>query len=185
MAKNIVLIGFMGTGKTSLGKLLARKLDYQFLDTDQLIEAESGLKIREIFQRYGEAHFRQLEADLARKLGNTTAKVISTGGGFPLKPENIQQLRSNGFIVLLQATPKVIYHRVSGDESRPLLKNPDPLGTIGRLLAERQRFYEKADFVLNTDEGDLDQLCETLLAEWMKRGYGNGTTALKFGRSQS
>jgi shikimate kinase len=170
MEENIVLIGFMGTGKTSLGKQVATRLNYEFLDTDQLIETQTGLSIPAIFEVHGEAYFRRLESEIAVRLSTVSRKVISTGGGFPLNPSNIDVMRRQGFVVLLQASPEVIYHRVKDQAERPLLMVPDPLQKIRGMLKERESFYRNADFVLNTDDAGVEDLSNRLIEEWKRRG---------------
>lgn len=170
MGKNIILTGFMGTGKTSLGEKTAFQLHYEFLDTDQLIVAKTGMDIPQIFQSYGEAYFRRLESEIAGELVRMEQKVISTGGGFPLNPQNIDVLRKNSFIVLLRAEPEVIYSRVKTQTGRPLLMVPDPLQKIKEMLKEREIFYRNADFVLDTSDATLEDLSRQLIEEWRRRG---------------
>lgn len=183
MDKNIVLIGFMGTGKTTLGRQVAYQLNYEFLDTDQLIETKTGMEIPAIFKIYGETYFRRLESELAAELALLNHKVISTGGGFPLNPGNIDVLRPNSFIVLLQATPEIIYDRVKDNTERPLLKVADPLQKITEMLRERESFYRNADFILDTDTG-LEELSGRLIEEWKRRGYADGESESEFRRAQ-
>lgn len=142
---NLVLIGFMGTGKSTIGRLCARRLDLEYLDSDLLIEQRSGLTIPQIFAEKGEAWFRQLEriviADLAAKHG----LVIATGGGVVLDPDNVKRLRSSGLVVLLTAKPETILQRVGQAHRRPLLaQSDDPLERIQALLSQRQEAYRTA-----------------------------------------
>jgi shikimate kinase len=161
----LVLIGFMGTGKSSLGLLLAQKLNYSFIDTDQLIEARQGCSITEIFRRDGEAGFRRMENELARELGPAEAVVIATGGGFPLNPENIALLRPNGLIIALRATPEVIYQRVCAEQHRPLLAERDQRRRIGSLLAARAPIYQNCDLTLDTTDQTLTELAAQVIAQ--------------------
>jgi shikimate kinase len=170
MNKNIVLIGFMGTGKTSLGKMAAAQLNYDFLDTDQMIVAKTGMDIPSIFQSHGEAYFRKLESEIARVLALVNQKIIATGGGFPLNPANIEVLRPNSLVVLLKAAPGVIYERVKDHTERPLLAVSDPLSKITEMLRERESFYRNADLILDTDSLGLDELSARLIDEWKRRG---------------
>lgn len=181
----IILIGFMGTGKSSLGRKLAAQLDYEFLDTDDLIEAEQGYCIAQIFERDGEATFRRLEADLAVKLAVMDRKVIATGGGFPLNPQNMALLRPNSFIVSLRSSPEEIYRRVCHEKQRPLLQVADPLERIKRLLAARAESYEAADFRLNTDGADLDSLCRQVIDAWRKEQRGDGKSHVEISTAES
>lgn len=164
----IILIGFMGTGKSLLGRKLATRLDFGFLDTDDMIEAQQGCSIARIFQQDGEAGFRRLEADLAKSLASMERKVIATGGGFPLNPHNIELLRPSSFIVCLHASPGEIYRRVRHESQRPLLQVADPLERIRTLLQARASYYEAADLSLDTDNSKLDSLCDQVIEAWRK-----------------
>jgi shikimate kinase len=170
----LVLIGFMGTGKSSLGRLLAKKLNYRFIDTDQLIEERQGCSITKIFSQVGEVGFRRLENELARELVLAESVVIATGGGFPLNPENIALLRRNGLIITLQATAETIYRRVCQEQHRPLLAEGDPLNRIITLLAARAPIYQNTDLTLDTTAKSLDALVAEVIAVLNKRGYGDG-----------
>ncbi len=152
-AKNIILTGFMGTGKTTVGKLLAQKLHRDFVDTDHLIETRQGITIPEIFAAQGEAAFRQMEADIAKELGKREGLVISTGGRLMLDPANVAALAANGRIFCLVATPEEILSRLDRDEEnrRPLLDVPDPHEQIIRLLQERTKKYQR--FLQITTDG--------------------------------
>lgn len=159
----IALIGFMGTGKTSLGKLLAARLQYDFVDTDQLLETRQKQSIATIFARHGEDYFRQLERELARELAEWDRVVISTGGGFALNPDNLQPLRHDGIIVSLVAPAETIYERVKADSERPLLAGADPLGRIRDLLRQRAAIYRGADVVIDTSEKSPEELADELV----------------------
>ena len=172
MGKNNVVIGFMGTGKTTIGQQVAAKLGYEFIDTDNLIEAQEGIGIPEIFRRYGEPYFRQLESKVAQQLAEVHHKVISTGGGFPLNPDNLIGFRPDSLIVLLTAEPEVIFRRVQGQTGRPLLHDPDPLRRIKELLAERAVFYQKADVFLDTGCYSPEEVSRKVIAEWRKKEIG-------------
>ena len=140
---NIILTGFMGSGKTTVGKLLARHLDYRFVDTDQLIEERSGLTIPEIFRQKGEASFRALETEIARELATERGLVISTGGRLMLDAVNAEALGAGGRVFCLIASPEETLKRVSMDSAhkRPLLDTIDPLDAIVSLLQERRHGY--------------------------------------------
>jgi shikimate kinase len=167
---NIVLIGFMATGKSTLGKALAKRLNWEYLDTDKLIEQKAGCSIPRIFAEKGESYFRQLEASVAKELASAEKKVIATGGGFPLNPENIHQLRPSSLIVCLTAAPEVIYQRAARDTNRPLLQVEDPLAKIKQLLAERASCYANADLAIDTSLWDPEVLIADILAEMKRRG---------------
>ena len=140
---NIILTGFMGCGKTTVGKLLARQLRYVFVDTDQLIEERRGMSVQQIFATEGEASFRRLEEAIAHQLGTGEGQVIATGGGLMVNPENARILEANGAIFCLTAPAEVILQRVSKSARgvRPLLAAPDPLSRIVQLIFERQHAY--------------------------------------------
>ncbi len=164
-AKNIILTGFMGTGKTTVGKVLAEKLCRDFIDTDHLIEKRQGMTIPEIFATLGEPAFRQMEADIAKELGKRDGLVISTGGRLMLDPDNVAALGANGRIFCLVATPREILSRLQRDKEnhRPLLDVPDPHQQIVKLLEERTKGYQQ--FLKITTDGKHPQdVAKTLLA---------------------
>jgi shikimate kinase len=151
MVKNIVLTGFMGTGKTEVGRVLAQRLGYVLIDVDEEIEKEQKMKISDIFSRSGEPAFRDIESAMIRKLAQLGRAVISTGGGAVLRQENINSLRSKGVIVCLTASAETIFGRTKRSNDRPLLKVDDPLGKIKELLVFRQPCYKKADIAIDTE----------------------------------
>ena len=140
---NIILTGFMATGKTTVGKLLAEELGYEFIDTDELIEERSGQTVAEIFRQKGEAAFRDMEADLAREMADKQGMVISTGGRMMLDPHNAAALSESGRVFCLVATPEEIMQRVvqDTDHRRPLLEVPNPIERIVELLQQREDDY--------------------------------------------
>lgn len=149
--KNIVLTGFMGTGKSEVGMLLARKLGYAFVDCDLEIRRRTGMTIPDIFRINGEAHFRDVEAAVIGEISAGSDLVIATGGGAVLREENMINLRRNGVIVCLTADPETIAQRTDGNRQRPLLDVADRLSEIRRLLSERAPFYQRADISVRTD----------------------------------
>jgi shikimate kinase len=148
--RNIVLVGFMGTGKTSVGKRLAERLKMPMIDTDDIIAEDSGMDIPDIFARYGEAHFRDLESAAVCKAANLENYVISTGGGVVLRESNLDMLKRNGVVFCLTATTREIWRRVGSGTHRPLLQAPNPLGKIEQMLIERRPFYARADHQIPT-----------------------------------
>jgi len=170
----VTLIGPMGSGKTSVGKKLADTLGYQFVDTDSLIEKEAGKKIVQIFDEHGEAHFRQLESQAIARLAGSQSKVIATGGGAVLDPQNRHVLESLGLLVYLKASPRELYQRVKNDSMRPLLlKAEDPKKEMARLLQEREKFYLEADIVVDTEDLSVEEVADVLIDELAKRTVGD------------
>lgn len=165
MKDNIVLIGFMGSGKTTIGTKLARALEYQFLDTDAYIEEEYGNSIKNIFATAGEAKFRSMETQTLNKLKETLhGHVISTGGGMPMLEENAKLLKELGHVIFLKTSKEVIYERLKGDLTRPLLQGDQPLRKIEELLNLRTPVYEAAaDHVVVTDEGSFYQIIKEIM----------------------
>jgi shikimate kinase len=149
--RNLALIGFMGTGKSSVGRMVADTLHFTFLDTDDVIQARAGISIREIFDKHGEPVFRDWERRLVEELARRSKTVISTGGGLPANDANFASLQSHALIVCLWASPDKIYQRVKSQTHRPLLHDPDPQAKIRELLAAREPYYRKADVLVNTD----------------------------------
>ena len=153
-ASNIVLEGFMGSGKSTVSELLSEKLMLELIDTDEVIEDTEGRTINEIFETEGEASFREMETDLLEAIDSDHWRefVISLGGGMPVKEANRELLRKIGKVVYLRAKPETIFERVKDDDKRPLLKTEDPLAKIEELLEKRASFYEDvADMIIDTD----------------------------------
>ena len=161
--KNIVLLGFMATGKTEVGKILAKKLKRKFVDMDNLIEKEMDMTISDIFFNFGEEYFRGLERDMVRRISKKKGLVIATGGGVVLNDGNIENLRQNGILITLSATAQDIYRRVSGKKDRPLLNGPYPEKTITEMLKLRKPRYELADFTVNTSNRSLADVAKEIL----------------------
>lgn len=157
MKSNIVLIGFMGVGKTPIGLKLADKLKRKFVDTDKEIEASLGLKISEIFATHGEKYFRAKESEVIKRIAQEEGLVISTGGGAVLDPGNIEALKKNGMIFCLTASPEAIYERVKNDTDRPLLSGEEMFEKIKRILKEREGKYLCADYYIDTEAAGIDE----------------------------
>lgn len=164
--QNIALIGFMGTGKSTVGRLIAEQLRFDFLDTDMLIEQRSGKKITEIFAQNGEPAFRELEAQLVAELAARNHTIISTGGGLPANPANLASLKAHSLVICLWATPERIYERVRDQSHRPLLNDPDPLGKIRSLLAAREKFYKQADVLINSDLRSAREVAQQVINQF-------------------
>ena len=160
---NIVLTGFMGTGKSKIGKRLAKKLGMSYLDTDELIEEGEKDSISAIFKKRGEEYFRRLETKVVKEVALLDNFVISTGGGVVLREGNIRLLKKNAFIVCLFASPEVILKRTKGDDNRPLLGVNNQKKRIEELLAFRKPYYEKADFSVDTSALDSEGVVEEII----------------------
>jgi shikimate kinase len=169
MRNNIVLIGFMGSGKTSIGRLVAQRLGFQFIDTDKVVVERAGMEIPEIFARHGEPWFRDHETSALGSMGMYNRSVISTGGGVVLRPENRELLRELGFVVWLTASEDVIFERVSRNKKRPLLQTADPRRTVHELLEQRRALYEgTAQFTLDSTDLEHDAAADAVIAEARK-----------------
>jgi shikimate kinase len=161
--KNIVLTGFMGTGKTAVGRELARLLNMKLVDVDTEIENSRQTTINEIFKQFGELRFREIEIEMIRKLSQRKDVIISTGGGAVLRQENVDVLRDQGIIICLMAMPETILKRTLHSSHRPLLQVEDPFGKIKELLDFRRPFYEKADIMIDTDDKTPRQIAEEII----------------------
>lgn len=164
--RNIVLTGFMGSGKSSVGKELCKILGYDMLDTDAEIEKQQSVSIKEIFETKGEQAFRNLETEYVRSLSESGMErtVLSVGGGLPIREENREYLKEFGAVVFLKATPETVYERVKDDESRPLLKSEDVLGRIKQLQEERRDIYtEASDIEIDTDDKKLSDVAGEII----------------------
>lgn len=158
---NIVLIGFMGCGKSSVGLRYAQMQGIEFVDTDQLIVEKQGRSINEIFATDGEKVFRKMETDCLKELLAQKNKsfVLSVGGGVPIREENRKLLKQIGTVIFLKASPNVIFRRLRNDKTRPLLQNENPRGRIMDLMSSRKQFYEAAaDYVLDVDGKNFDEI---------------------------
>ena len=162
--KNIVLIGFMGTGKSAVGRKVARRLGRPFIDVDERIEAREGRPIAEIFRDKGEPYFREVESAVIADVATHDGAVIATGGGAVLRPQNVERLKANGVLICLRADAATIARRVGRRPSRPLLTGEGDLRErIERLLAERTPAYAAADIMIDSDDRPLDHVVEEIL----------------------
>ncbi|KJJ84101.1 metal dependent phosphohydrolase [Candidatus Omnitrophus magneticus] len=161
--KNIILIGFMGTGKTVISKSLAKEFNAAYVSTDSLIEKQEGMAIKDIFSLKGESYFRQIEKCVIKEVCAKSGQIIDTGGGAIIDPENFGVLKENGIIICLWATPEVILKRTQGSKNRPLLNVENPLSRIIDILEKRREHYEKADFHIDTTSGDITDIVARIL----------------------
>lgn len=164
---NIILIGFMGSGKSSVGKLLAEKMGYDFRDTDDMIVADEGMEIQEIFNKYGEELFRNLETTLLLSVMDTLERtVLATGGGMPVRERNLNLLRVMGKIVYLRASQESVESRLFGDNTRPILMGDDYKDRIKKLLSERTPIYERAaDLIIDTDGKSIEDIVNEIMRQ--------------------
>ncbi len=168
--KNIVLTGFMGAGKTAVGKELARLLDMRLIDLDSEIEKAEQTTINEIFKQSGEKKFREIETEMIKKVTNNENIIISTGGGAVMKQENIGLLKKTGIIICLMATPETILQRTGNNSDRPLLQVANPLAKINELLNLRKPFYEKADIMIDTEDKTPLRIAKEIVEKIRKSG---------------
>jgi shikimate kinase len=160
--KNIVLTGFMGTGKTAVGRELSRLLSMRLVDIDAEIEESRKMSINDIFRDFGEKYFRDIETEMIRKFAREKNLIISTGGGAVLREENMNALRESGMIFCLDACPETILRRTAQNEDRPLLKVDDPMAKIKELMSFRRLHYEKAGTLVDTEGKTPLQIAEEI-----------------------
>ncbi len=163
---NIALIGFMGTGKSSVGRLIAEQLRFPLLDTDEMIEARARKSISEIFAQEGEARFREYEKEIVGELAGRQRTVICTGGGLGANEANLASLKEHALVVCLWASPEKIWERVRNQTHRPLLHDPDPMAKIRQLLAAREPCYKQADVLLSTELRSLKEVAAQVLHQF-------------------
>jgi shikimate kinase len=164
--QNLALVGFMGTGKSAVGRLAAQHLRFTFLDTDEWIENEVGKSIAEIFAQQGEAAFRQYERDVVNALSARRDTVIAAGGGLVADPSNLASLKTHALVVCLWASPETIWARVRAQTHRPLLQTPDPQAQIRELLAQRAPSYRQADVQILTDFRSTKEVVQHVLHQF-------------------
>lgn len=161
---SFILIGFMGAGKSTIGKILAKSLKCEFIDTDSAIETKEGMSINSIFQKYGEEYFRNAETELLKLLSGKKA-VIATGGGMPMREINRKLIKESGKVVFLRAKDETLIDRLSGDTQRPLLKG-DIKERIKTIRAQREETYTKlSDYIVDTDDKTPEETAETIVKE--------------------
>ncbi len=164
--QNIALIGFMGTGKSSVGQLLAATMHFSFLDTDHAIETRAGKTITEIFAQDGEPAFREWERGVVQELAQRKKTIISTGGGLAANEANLTSLKTHALVVCLWSAPEKIWERVRHQTHRPLLQCADPLEKIRTLLAARAPFYRQADVLVNTDLRSVREVVQQVIHQF-------------------
>ena len=162
--RTIVFVGMMGAGKTTLGRRVAQRLDLPFLDLDQEIEKAAALTVSEIFERHGEAHFRDGERRVVARLLAQGPQVLATGGGAFMNADTRAAIAAAGLSVWIEADPAVLFQRIRHKTTRPLLATPDPEGTLRRLVAERYPVYALADVTVKSRDVSKDVMTEEILA---------------------
>lgn len=175
MNRNLVLVGFMGTGKTEVGKVVSRQMGRTFVDIDDHIIRAVGMTINEIFKTHGEDLFREIESGMIKKFSSVEGLVISTGGGSLLRMENVHNLKRTGVLVCLTASPEEIARRVADERHRPLLDVPDRIGAVRDMMSERSQSYRLSDFMVDTDDksvnaaaGEVLDVYWRLVREWKR-----------------
>ena len=162
--QNIFLIGFMGAGKSTISKALSKKLNMDIVEMDQRIVEEQGMTINEIFEKFGESRFRDIESQLILDLGNTKAAIVSCGGGVVVRQENSQYMKKSGKVVFLTATPETIFERVRYSKERPILNGNMNVEFIADLMAKRLPLYEAAaDFIIHTDGKTAAEIADEII----------------------
>jgi len=167
--RNIYLVGFMGSGKTAVGRELAKKKKWQFVDLDDLIELREKRRIADIFAQDGEPYFRRVEKLVLKEVAKEKQFVVACGGGIVIDPENIKVMRDSGIIICLTAKPEVILERTSGYAHRPLLNVKDPKKQIELLLKLRAPYYAQADKTIDTSEISIKEVVARILKIITKR----------------
>ena len=163
MAKNIYIIGFMGTGKTSVGKILAQSLNMDFLDLDNVIEAKESAKITNIFAQKGEPYFRKVEKEVLKEAAQKENLIVACGGGIVIDEDNVNLMKKTGKIICLAAKAETILDRTKGYAHRPLLNVSDPKVKIEELLNLRAPFYAKADYMIDTSNLSIEEVVSKIL----------------------
>jgi len=161
--KNIYLVGFMGTGKTTAGKILAARLKRQFIEMDEEIEKAENKPITEIFAVKGEQCFRELESNLLKKLSTQSNLIVSCGGGLICNKENLKLLKESGIVFNLAAPAKTIYERTKKYNHRPLLNVDDPIKTIDELIQKRKQYYNKAHHTIDTGRISPEEVADKII----------------------
>lgn len=160
---SIVLVGFMGAGKTAVGNMLARRLGKSFIDVDLLIEEKSGLTINEVFDRHGEPYFRRIESEMIADISKSDDLIVAAGGGAVVDDSNLANLQKMGHLIYLSARPEVIHERTKHKHHRPLLETEDRRERIAHLLEQRRPYYARADYEIDTSNLTVEDVVERIV----------------------
>ena len=166
--KNIVLVGFMGTGKTIVAKTIAHDLGMQYVSTDELIEKKACMPINDIFVKKGESYFRQVERETMMEISANDYCVIDTGGGAVINELNVKDLKMEGILFCLNATAEEIFKRVGNQTHRPLLNVTDPLEQINYLIKKREPYYKRADYQIDTNGRSVKEITDEIINIYRK-----------------
>lgn len=162
--KNIFLIGFMGAGKSTVARHLQKRLKMNLAEMDERIEKEQGMTIPEIFEKYGESRFRDLESELILTIGKEGNTIVSCGGGVVVRPENIEYMKKNGRVFYLKTSPETVYNRVKDSTNRPILNGNMNVEYIAGLMEKRRTLYEgAADITITTDGKSVDEITDEII----------------------
>ena len=165
MTKNIFLIGFMGSGKSTVARCLQQMLGAEVIEMDALIAKQQKMAITEIFDKFGEGYFRDLETNLLLDIQKKKGVVVSCGGGVVIRPENIEAMKKSGTVVLLSASPETVYRRVKDSKDRPVLNGHMNVEYIAGLQEKRRAMYEAAaDLTIVTDDKDIETICGEIIS---------------------
>ncbi len=162
--KNIYLVGFMGCGKSTVGKLLSEKTGMEFVDIDQMIEEQERRKISEIFEKEGESYFRQKEKEMLEKILHKEGLIVSTGGGLGADAKNMKKMKQSGVVIWLDASIETILKRTESDTERPLLKQP--YQQLKKLYEDRKEIYKMADVHINVDSKSPEEIVQEIMERW-------------------
>jgi shikimate kinase len=171
---SVVLVGFMGAGKSVVGRAVARMTGAEFVDLDSTIEAEAGMSVSEIFQALGESGFREIERRVLRQVVAVGGKVVATGGGAFLDPENRSVLKGYAAVVHLDASPETVLRRLGKDDRRPLLRGEDRDSRVRELMAARRTAYEEADISISTDHKTVTEVASLVVSAAGRRRTAGG-----------
>ena len=161
--KNIVLVGFMGSGKSKVSQKLSQMTGRVVYSTDEEIERKEGVKIAEIFQKRGEPYFRQQEREAVRNIAGKSGLIIDCGGGIVIDQDNIDDLKKNGILFYLSASPDFLLSTIKLNKNRPLMQVEDPLAKIREMLKARQKFYKQADFTVVSENKTINQISKEIM----------------------